>query len=134
MEVPVARQNRVDEYWSWIAVALFLLLTVDLLTTMMAAGVSGVHAEVNPIVRWALLRGTPYLVAVNLVALFLLVVLFYGLLRLIRETPEPYDDVVAVSFEVWVGLLVASGLLVFANNLLVIVYHRDVFSLLTAFM
>lgn len=130
MEVPVPQAKRFEEYWSWVTVALFLLLTVDLLTTLFASGVSGANAEANPIVRWALLQGTPYLVAVNLIALVLLAVLFYGLIRLIGEAPEPYNDMVALSFEVWVGLLVASGLLIFANNLLVIVFRRDVFSLI----
>lgn len=130
MEVPVPEHQRLDEYWSWVTVALFLLLTVDLLTTLFASGVSGVQAEANPIVRWALVNGTVYLVAVNLGALLVLAVLFYGLIRLTREAPEPYNDVVAASFEVWVGLLVATGLIIFANNLLVIVFRRDVFSLL----
>jgi len=134
MEVPVPRRKRVEEYWSWVAVALFLLLTVDLLTTILAAGAVGATAEANPIVRWALSRGTPILIGVNLFALGLLVLLFYGLIRLARDAPEPYDEVVAVSFEVWIGLLVAAGLLIFANNLLVIVLHRDLVSLVAGLL
>ncbi|MFW5905778.1 MAG: hypothetical protein ACOCUO_02935 [archaeon] len=130
MEIPVPRRKRPDEYWSWAGVALFLLLTVDLLTTLVASHVVGIHAEANPIVRWALERGVEWLVVVNLGALVLLVVLFYGLIRLTLETPEPYDTVVATSFEVWIGLLVGSGLVIFANNLLVVLFDRDVFSLL----
>ena len=129
MEVPVQRGGRLDEYWSWAAVALFLLLTVDLLTTFIASRTIGIHAEANPIVRWALERGIWCLVSVNLLALVLLAVLFYGLIRLTMEAPQPYGDVIAVSFEVWIGLLVASGLVIFANNLLVLVFHRDIFSL-----
>lgn len=134
MQVPVARRDRLEEYWSWVAVALFLLLTVDLLTTIFAAGVIGAHAEVNPIVRWAWGKGLPYLIGVNLLALVLLVVLFYGLIRLTREAQPPYDYVIAVSFEVWVGLLIAGGLLIFANNLTVIVFRQDIFSLLSGLM
>ncbi|MFB6094850.1 MAG: hypothetical protein ABEJ71_00160, partial [Halodesulfurarchaeum sp.] len=132
MEVPVRRSRRLEEYWSWVAVALFLLLTVDLLTTMFAAHVVGPAAEANPLVRWAMVRGgIAMLLALNLAALALLVILFYGLIRLTREAPAPYDDVVALVFEVWIGLLVALGLLIFANNLLVIVHGEDIFSLLS---
>lgn len=129
MEVPVPRRRRLEEYWSWVAVALFLLLTVDLLTTIFASAEIGASGEANPVVRWALESGPAYLIGVNLLALVILGLLFYGLIRLSREAPEPYDDMVALSFEIWIGLLVAVGLLVFANNLLVIVYHRDLFSL-----
>lgn len=131
MEAPVPYSERLEEYWSWVAVALFLLLAVDLLTTIFAAGVVGTRAEANIIVRWGLEQGPAYLIAINLGALVLLAVLFYGLIRLSREAPEPFDDIIALSFEIWIGLLVAVGLLVFANNLLVIFFHRDLFSLLT---
>ncbi|MFB6267145.1 MAG: hypothetical protein ABEI31_05765 [Halodesulfurarchaeum sp.] len=132
MEVPVPRSRRLEEYWSWVAVALFLLLTVDLLTTMFAAHVVGAGAEANPLVRWAMEQGgILMLLGLNLAALALLVLLFYGLIRLTREAPAPYDDVVALGFEVWIGLLVAMGLLIFANNLLVIVHGEDIFSLLS---
>lgn len=131
MEVPVPRRDRQEEYWSWVAVALFLLLTLDLLTTIIAAGIVGSQAEVNPIVQWAWGQGLPALIVVNLVALVLLVILFYGLIRLTGEAPEPYNEMISISFEIWMGLLIAGGLLLFANNLLVIVVRRDLFSLLS---
>lgn len=130
MAVPIPRRERREEYWFWAAVALFLLLTVDLLTTIYAAGVVGPDAEVNPVIHWALKSGVSALVGIHLVALLLLAVLFYGLIRLTWEAPEPYDAIVALSFEVWIGLLIAGGLMVFANNLLVIVFRQDIFSLL----
>lgn len=130
MAVPIPRRERREEYWSWAAVALFLLLSVDLLTTIYAASVIGADAEVNPVIQWALGNGIQTLVGIHLVALLLLGLLFYGLIRLTWEAPEPYDTVVALSFEVWIGLLIAAGLAVFANNLLVIVFRRDIFSLL----
>lgn len=130
MAVPIPRRERRDEYWSWAAVALFLLLTIDLLTTIVAVELLGPDAEVNPIIRWAWSQGLPTLVAINLLALVLLAVLFYGLIRLTEEAPAPYDRVVATSFEVWIGLLIAAGLLVFANNLVVIVFGRDLVSIL----
>jgi hypothetical protein len=56
-------------------------------------------------------------------------VLFYGLIKLTVEAPKPYREVVAISFEIWLGLLIASGLMIFANNLLVIFFKRDIFTL-----
>ncbi len=40
-----------EEYWDWVAVALFLLVTVDMLTTMFAAAALGPVAEANPLMR-----------------------------------------------------------------------------------
>lgn len=131
MEVPVPRRDRREEYWSWVAVSLFLLLALDLLTTIIAAGIVGSQAEVNPIVQWAWGQGLPALIVVNLVALVLLVILFYGLIRLTGEAPKPYNEMISISFEIWIGLLIGGGLLLFANNLLVIVFRRDLFSLLS---
>jgi len=109
------------EYWSWTGVALYLLLPVDLLTTMYAAAVHGVMAESNPYVRWALASGPGPLVALNLVALVVSVTLVAAYLRLVRRSSGVEAWVMARSFECWVGSLVAVGLFVFANNLAVIV-------------
>lgn len=113
------------EYWSWVAGALYLLLTVDLLTTLYAAEVHGPAAEANPYVRWALERELGVLVGVNLAALAALVVLFYGYLELLRRTAGPEAWLLARAFELWIGGLVAAGLFVFANNLSVIVLGQS---------
>lgn len=109
------------EYWSWTGVALYLLLPVDLLTTMYAAAVHGVMAETNPVVRWALATGPGPLVALNLLALVVSVTFVAGYLRLVRRSSGVEAWVMARSFECWMGSLVAVGLFVFANNLAVIV-------------
>lgn len=118
-------EARVREYWDWIAITLFLLTTVDMTTTMYAAFVVGPGAEANPVIRWVLNHGLPALVAVNLVAVVLVVVMFYGLVEMLRATPDPYDQYFAVGIEVWLGGLLAAGLVVFANNLTVIVHGRS---------
>ncbi|MEE6209966.1 hypothetical protein U3A55_07355 [Salarchaeum sp. III] len=123
--VPEARRRR--EYWAWAAVALYVLLTVDLLTTMAAAEVAGVGAEANPYMRWALAQGVWTLVALNLAALVVLAGLFWAVIALTTRTGDPYRDVVALAYEVWVGLLIAAGLLVAANNLLVVAVGVDLF-------
>lgn len=114
--------GRHEEYWDWLSVALFLLVTVDLLTTFGAAARFGVGAEANPLVA-ALLAGPLWvLVAVNLVAVVVAATGFAGLLDLLRRTPPRLRSGFALTVELWLGLLVAGGLLVFANNLTVVVH------------
>ncbi|MFB6135834.1 MAG: hypothetical protein ABEJ04_03665 [Halobacteriaceae archaeon] len=115
---------RVEEYWDWAAVALFLLVPLDLLTTLYAAAEVGVAAESNPLVRWALARGVLAVVALNLAAVVLVAALFAGVLRMLERTPPPHDRRFGRLIEAWLGLLVVAGLAVFANNLSVIVYGR----------
>ncbi len=121
----MALDERIEEYWGWIGGALFLLVTVDLLTTLYAAGVVGVSAETNPVTRWLVGQGALVLVAVNLAAAGLVVVLFYGLMELVRTTPDRLRRPFMRLIELWLGVLVAAGLLVFANNLSVIVAGRS---------
>ncbi|GAA0221180.1 hypothetical protein [Halobaculum roseum] len=117
----VAIAERVEEYWGWAAAALFLLVTVDLLTTMYAAAVVGAEAEANPLMRWALGQSLPVLVVVNLGATVLAVVVFRGLMETYRVTPASVRPYYGLLIEAWLGLLVAAGLALFANNLSVIV-------------
>lgn len=118
---PTASPPRTREYWDWLAVALFLLLTVDLLTTMAAAHVAGTAAESNPVMAWALGAGVPVLVAVHLLALVATVLLFAAVTGRVESTPAPADRYVGLLVELWLGVLIAVGLAVFANNLAVIV-------------
>lgn len=121
--VPAAERRR--EYWSWAAGALYILLTLDMLTTMYAASIYGAAAEANPIMQWALQQGTTTLVLLNLGALLVLAVLFYGMIELTIRAPERHQTMIALAFEVWIALVLAAGLLVFANNLSVIVYGEN---------
>lgn len=121
-------QSRVDrrtEYWDWLAVALFLLLAVDTLTTYAAARVVGVESEANPIMQWALGEGLWVVLAINLAALVLCVLLFALLTGRIEVAPAPFDRYIALLVEVWLGLLLAVGLALFANNLSVIVFGQS---------
>lgn len=118
-------ERRVEEYWDWLAAALFLLVAVDLLTTLAAAATVGVAAEANPVVAWALHRGVLALVAVNLLAVVAACLLFAGVTDLLRRTPPRHREQFALAVEVWLGGLVAAGLLVFANNLATIVYQES---------
>jgi hypothetical protein len=113
------------EYWSWVAGALYLLLSVDLLVTLYAAGLYGAAAEANPYVQWALGQDPVVIVALNLLALGVLVALFYGYLELLAAARGVEAWIMARSFECWLGCLVAAGLFVFANNLAVIVHGQS---------
>lgn len=119
--------TRVGEYWGWVAVALFLLTTVDLLTTLFAAATVGVVYEGNPLVRWLLRRSLPGLVAANLAAVVAGAVGFRGVVATLERTPPWLRPYYALVVEAWLGLLVAVGLSVFANNLSVILLGRSLF-------
>lgn len=112
---------RIREYWSWITVVLFLLVTVDMLTTIFAAAAVGSDAEANPLMRWALDQGIGTLVLLNLSALVLAVGFFYALLEMLRRTPSRYQRPFALAIEVYIGVLLFAGLVVLANNLSVVV-------------
>lgn len=116
---------RLEEYWDWFAVALFVLITVDMVTTMYAAWYVGPAAEANPLMRWALGQGLLTLTAVNLAATVLAVGGFSWLLRLLERTTPPYDRYVGRGVEAWLGLLISAGLFVFANNLSLIFHGRS---------
>jgi hypothetical protein len=118
---PYVDEARLDEYWDWVAVVLFLLITLDMLTTLVAAAVIGPEAEVNPLMRWALLQGVETLVMLNLVAVVLVVAFFYVLLTLLERTPEPHQRWFALLVEVYIGLLLFAGIAVIANNLTAVI-------------
>lgn len=116
-----------EEYWDWFAVALFVLITVDMITTVYAAWYVGHATEANPLIRWALGQGMVTVTLVNLAATVIAVGGFVLLMQLLEATEPPYDRYVAVGIQAWLGLLIAGGLFVFANNLTVIVYGRSLF-------
>lgn len=116
---------RVREYWDWIAIALFLFTTVDMITTVFAARVVGVGSEANPLIEWTLVHGAGAFAVVNLLALLVIVGLFWGVVRMLERTPEPYDRYFAVGIELWIGGVLAAGFLIFANNLAVIFFEQS---------
>ncbi|WP_338737540.1 DUF5658 family protein [Haloplanus salilacus] len=118
-------EARIEEYWDWIAVALFLLLVVDLLTTLAAVRVVGLGSEGNPLMRWLLGRDVNVVVVVHLAAAVLVTGCFRLLTGRLRHTSPPADRYFALLIEAWLGVLVAVGLAVFANNLAVIVLGRS---------
>lgn len=114
-------ETRIQEYWDWVAVALFLLITVDLLTSVFAAEVVGLEHEQNPLMVWPLSEPVPVMVGVHIGVGVLASLGFWLLFRLVEHSEGKPGRVLQFLVEVYLGLLVASGLLVFANNLSVIV-------------
>lgn len=123
--IPGHRRHLEDEYWSWFAVALFLLLSVDLLTSTGAAVKHGIDAEINPIMRWFLAQDLVAITLVHLLVAVLAVYAFWGVLFFLRRTPSPIDRYFTYFVEGWLGLLVAAGLFLFANNMSVIVLGQS---------
>jgi hypothetical protein len=120
-----AVERRLDEYWRWVALALFLLVTLDLLTSLYAAEVVGLTYESNPLMTWVLGESLPVIVGIHVGAATLATVFFYGIFELIRRTTPTLQWVMMRSFEVYIGLLLAAGLFVVANNLAVIFLRRS---------
>ncbi|MFW6458745.1 MAG: DUF5658 family protein [Halodesulfurarchaeum sp.] len=113
--------DRIEEYWDWFAVALFLLVTVDLFTSVGAAVEVGLAHEANPFMRWVLGQGPFVLMGVNLLVVFVAIVAFSGVLSAVRGLSDPYDRVFELLVEIWLGSLIGVGLFLFANNFAVIV-------------
>ena len=97
--------------------ALFLLLSVDLLLTMGAAALHGLEAEANPLMRWVLGQGLLVIIAVHVGVLLLAVAAFRRLLAFSAGLSGSLLSVYRLVIELWLGLLIAAGILVYANNL-----------------
>ena len=110
------------EYWDWVTVALYLLLSVDLLTTTAAVARYGTGGEANPVMRLLLDAGLPVVAAAHLVALPLLGVLFWGIAETVRIAPARVRRPLTLLVEAWLGLLVAAGLFLLANNLVAVAF------------
>jgi hypothetical protein len=113
-----------NEYWSWAAVSLYLLLTVDLLTSLYASAVIGLGAEANPLMAWLLMQPLWQVVAAHLLATVLAALGFYQLQLSLQRASAPNHRYLSILMQLWLGGLVSLGLAVFANNLSVIVHGR----------
>lgn len=116
-----------ERYWDWFAVALFLLLAVDLLLTMAATSVHGLEAEANPVMRWILARGFVVIVVAHLATLLVVAAAFAQLLRCGKRLRGSARTRFMRSTELWLGGLIALGLFVYANNLSVIILGESLF-------
>lgn len=107
-------------YWSLAGLAVFLLIPVDMVTTVLAAHQYGVHAEANPLVRWSLQQGLLVFSVVNLIAGVLAIGAFGLLLRTMKNSTGIEFWITARMYELWVSSLIIIGIVVAVNNLLVV--------------
>lgn len=117
----VEADDRVGRWWFWFAVALFLLLPLDLFTTLLAVGTYGIGVEANPIMRWLLQQGLVAVTIANLVVVGFVVYLFHVAIDRIQRVPPAYRSMVDPAISAWIGFLILAGLVLVANNLLVLV-------------
>lgn len=117
--------RRSEKYWHWFAAALYLLFTLDILTTLLATAVHGLEAEANPVMRWLIQQGPVVLIAANLVALIGVVIAFNSVVNIVNTVRHPYDIVLEVLVEIWLGLLLTAGIFVVVNNLAVIIFGES---------
>lgn len=110
----------VGKWWQGFAVALFLLIPVDLLTTLMAVWKYGMGVEANPVMRWLLDQGLVAVGLVNVVVACLAAYLFHTALGSIRRAPSTYQRPLTHVVNAWLAVLIAGGLLLVGNNLLAV--------------
>ena len=109
------------EWWVRYAVALFLLLPADLFTTLLAVGRHGTAVEANPVMRWLLEHGLVAVTVANLVAVGFAVWLFAAAVDRVRQVPSSRRGVFVRLVDCWLGLLIAAGVVLVANNVLALV-------------
>lgn len=113
------------EYWDWFAISLFLLTTVDMLTTIGLMAKYGLKAEANPVMKWLLTLGIEFTLFANLLVVFVTCLLFMQLIETIKHFNSPYSKYYKRWIEVWLGLLISAGLFVLANNVHALVYGQS---------
>lgn len=110
----------VQRWWYLFAVALFLLVPLDLFTTLLAVTKYGTVVEANPLMRWLLQQGLFAVIVANLAVVGIVVGLFHVAVHRLRQAPPAQHRSVALAVNVWVGILLVAGTVLVANNLAVI--------------
>lgn len=113
--------RHVDRWWVLFAVALFLLVPLDLLTTLVAISKYGTGVEANPFMRLLLDHGLLAVTAVNLVVVLVGVSLFHVAMGSIQRAPISSHRALINVVNTWVAVLLIGGIVLVANNVLVIV-------------
>lgn len=106
-------------WWGLFAVALFMLLPLDLLTTLFAVAEYGVAVEANPIMRWLLGHGLVAVTVANLVAAGAVIYLFHIAVGKFRETSSSGRRVLVPVVSAWIIVLNVAGITIVLNNLAV---------------
>lgn len=117
----VEMDEQVDRWWFWFAIALFLLIPLDLFTTLIAVGRYGTVVEANPLMRWLLRQGLVAVTVVNLAVVGFAVYLFHAAIDRVQRVPPPYRSLVDHAVRAWIGFLILAGIVLVTNNLLVLI-------------
>lgn len=117
----VEMDDQVDRWWFWFAIALFLLIPLDLFTTLLAVERYGTGIEANPLMRWLLQQGLFAVTVVNLAVVGFAVYLFQAAIGRIQRVPPRYRPLVAHAVTAWIGFLILAGVVLITNNLLVLI-------------
>jgi len=113
-----------ESYWGWVGTALFLLLPVDLFTTLLCAAVVGPAAESNPWMAWLLAQSPPVLVGVHL-AVGVTAVAGFAAYEALSRRSERFGGVMLRAGRAYLVVLTAAGLLVLLNNVSVLLFRRS---------
>lgn len=107
-------------WWVLFGAALFLLIPLDLLTTYAAVSKHGMVVEANPLMRYLLEQGLVVVTLVNILVVALVTGMFHLALSRIQRAPERSHRALSYTVNLWVGVLLLGGIVLVANNLLVV--------------
>lgn len=110
----VARRRR---WWKAFALALFLPVPVDLLTTLALVAVYGAGVEANPLMRALIEQGLVAVTVVNLLVVAAATVAFALAVDGIESAAPDRQRRLARGLDVWLGILLVVGVALVANNL-----------------
>ncbi len=123
MDQPVGAVDR-ESYWGWVGTALFLLLPVDLFTTLLCVAIVGPDAESNPWMAWLLGQPPSVLVGVHL-AVGVTAVAGFAAYEAISRRSARFGSVMLQAGRAYLVLLTAVGFLVLLNNVSVLLFRRS---------
>lgn len=113
METHIERRRR---WWVGFTVALFLLVPVDMVTTLLSVAEHGVAVEANPVVRYLLRQGLLELTVVNLLVVCVAIPAFHVAVETIENVTGDGGAALERGVEAWLGVLLVGGVLLVANN------------------
>lgn len=110
-------EKYVATWWVSFSLALFLLLPLDLLTTLFVVAEHGIVAEANPVMRFLLEHGLVAVTVANLLAGAVVVYLFHLAVDRFRRSSSSQRRVLVPIVTSWLLVLNLAGIVLIANNL-----------------
>lgn len=107
-------------HWALAAVALVVLVILDLVTSLYAAQVVGLEYEANPVMALVLAQPLELILAIHLAVLAVAAGLLYVMIEAVRSLHGTERVRAQRRIELFLVGLIAIGVVVVTNNLLVI--------------